>query len=124
MPWGGGTPTSLSGDWFVAMIERVKKRFDFASDAEIAIEIDPTSLPPDRRNSLGRMAVTRVSLGVQDLEPAVQRAIGREQSYEGTEGCADAARGLGVGSLNLDLIYGLPLQTEEGLRAPRGACSI
>ena len=61
------------------------------------------------------MGVTRVSLGVQDLEAAVQRAIGRMQSYEETESCAETARALGVGSLNLDLIYGLPLQTEEGV---------
>ena len=63
-----------------------------------------------------------MSLGVQDLEPAVQRAIGREQSYEETEACAEAARALGVRSLNLDLIYGLPLQTAGGGRshgAPR-----
>src|SRR5208337_5106335 len=84
-------------------------------DAENAIEIDPTSLPPDRREALGRMGVTRVSLGVQDLEFSVQRAIGRVQSYEETKACADAARSFGVGSLNLDLIYGLPLQTEEGV---------
>ena len=61
------------------------------------------------------MGVTRVSLGVQDLEPAVQKAIGREQSYAETEACARAARALGVGSLNLDLIYGLPLQTTESV---------
>ena len=61
------------------------------------------------------MGVTRISLGVQDLEALVQRAIGRVQSYEETRACADAARSLGVGSLNLDLIYGLPLQTEEGI---------
>ncbi len=113
--WGGGTPTSLPGDCLVAIMDRLKERFDFASEAEIAIEIDPTSLPPDRRDALGLMAVTRVSLGVQDLEPAVQRAIGREQSYAETQACADAARRLGVASLNLDLIYGLPLQTEEGV---------
>ena len=96
-------------------MERLKERFDFVSDAEVAIEIDPTSLPPDRREALRPMGVTRVSLGLQDLEPAVQRAIGREQSYEESEACADEARRLAVASLNLDLIYGLPLQTEEGV---------
>ena len=113
--WGGGTPTSLPGDCLVAIMERLKERFDFVSDAEVAIEIDPTSLPPDRREALRPMGVTRVSLGLQDLEPAVQRAIGREQSYEESEACADEARRLAVASLNLDLIYGLPLQTEEGV---------
>jgi oxygen-independent coproporphyrinogen-3 oxidase len=113
--WGGGTPTSLPGDCLVATMDHLKERFAFQKDAEIAIELDPTSLPPDRRAALGPMGVTRVSLGVQDLEPSVQRSIGRPQSYEQTKACADAARSLGVASLNLDLIYGLPLQTEEGV---------
>ena len=113
--WGGGTPTLLPADCLTGIMERLERRFAFADDAEIAIEIDPTSLASDRREALGRMGVTRISLGVQDLEPAVQQAIGREQSYERTEACADAARALGVDSLNLDLIYGLPLQTAEGV---------
>ncbi|MBV8105032.1 MAG: oxygen-independent coproporphyrinogen III oxidase [Hyphomicrobiales bacterium] len=113
--WGGGTPTSLPADRLIAIMDKLKERFAFARGAEIAIEIDPTSLPPDRRDALGPMGVTRVSLGVQDLEPGVQKAIGREQSYEETRACADAARALGVSSLNLDLIYGLPLQTSEGV---------
>jgi oxygen-independent coproporphyrinogen-3 oxidase len=113
--WGGGTATSLPGDCLIAVMDRLKARFAFADDAEIAIELDPTSFPDDRRDALGPMGVTRISLGVQDLEPAVQRAIGRMQSYEETEACAKAARALGVHSLNLDLIYGLPLQTEEGV---------
>ena len=61
------------------------------------------------------MGVTRISLGVQDLDPTVQEAIGRRQSYEVTDACAFAARALGVRSLNLDLIYGLPKQTEAGV---------
>ena len=113
--WGGGTATSLPGDCLIAIMDRLKERFAFGADAEIAIELDPTSLPDDRRDALKPMGVTRISLGVQDLEPSVQTAIGRMQSYEETEACADTARKLGVGSLNLDLIYGLPLQTEEGV---------
>ncbi len=70
--WGGGTPTSLPGDCLVAIMERLKTRFAFRQDAEIAIEIDPTSLADDRREALGAMGVTRVSLGVQDFEMAVQ----------------------------------------------------
>ncbi len=113
--WGGGTPTSLPGDCLIAVMDRLKARFAFADAAEIAIEIDPTSLPPDRRDALAPMGVTRMSLGAQDLEPSVQRAIGRMQSYEETEACAEAARARGVASLNLDLIYGLPLQTRDGV---------
>ncbi len=113
--WGGGTATSLPGDCLIAVMDLLKTRFAFADDAEVAIELDPTSLPDDRRDALRPMGVTRMSLGVQDLEPSVQRAIGRMQSYGETEACVETARALGVGSLNLDLIYGLPLQTEAGV---------
>ncbi len=113
--WGGGTPTSLPGDCLTAIMARIRDLFAVDAGAEVAIELDPTALPTDRLEALGRMGVTRISLGVQDLEPSVQDAIGRRQSYEETEACAVAARRLGVGSLNLDLIYGLPLQTEESV---------
>jgi oxygen-independent coproporphyrinogen-3 oxidase len=123
--WGGGTPTSLPADRLTAIMARIRERFALEPDAEIAIELDPTSLPKDRLDALAEMGVTRVSLGVQDLEPAVQEAIGRRQSYEETQDCADAARGLGVGSLNLDLIYGLPLQTEDSVaRTARRALAL
>jgi oxygen-independent coproporphyrinogen III oxidase len=61
------------------------------------------------------MGVTRISLGVQDFEPSVRQAIGREQSYAETQACANAARALGVGSFNLDLICSLPLQTTQNV---------
>jgi oxygen-independent coproporphyrinogen-3 oxidase len=123
--WGGGTPTSLPADRLTAIMARIRESFALEPEAEIAIELDPTSLPKDRLDALAEMGVTRVSLGVQDLEPAVQAAIGRRQSYEETEDCADAARSLGVGSLNLDLIYGLPLQTEESVaRTARRALAL
>jgi len=113
--WGGGTPTSLPGDRLVSLMNVMRKLFVVDADAEVAIELDPTTLAPDRRDALKTMGVTRISLGVQDLEPAVQEAIGRQQSYEQTADCAAAARALGVHSLNLDLIYGLPLQTAESV---------
>jgi len=123
--WGGGTPTSLPGDCLTAIMALIGEKFALTPEAEIAIELDPTSLPPDRHAALADMGVTRVSLGVQDLEPAVQEAIGRRQSYEQTEDCAAKARALGVGSMNLDLIYGLPLQTEESVaRTARRALAL
>ncbi len=75
--WGGGTPTSLPGDCLSAIMALIRNKFALTPDAEVAIELDPTSLPPDRHRALADMGVTRVSLGVQDLEPAVQDAIGR-----------------------------------------------
>jgi oxygen-independent coproporphyrinogen-3 oxidase len=113
--WGGGTPTSLPGDSLAGLMAQIRALFMVDADAEIAIELDPTSLAADCRQTLAEMGVTRISLGVQDLDPAVQKAIGRQQSYEQTEACAKAARELGVASLNLDLIYGLPLQTEKSV---------
>jgi oxygen-independent coproporphyrinogen III oxidase len=113
--WGGGTPTSLPGDCLIEIMEKVRELFVLAPGAEIAIEVDPPSFPFDRHDALAAIGVTRISLGVQDLEPSVQRAIGREQSYAETEACAAVARALGAQSVNLDLIYGLPLQTTQGV---------
>ncbi len=129
--WGGGTPTQLPASALIRIMGSIRRLFEVDSDAEIAIEIDPTSLAVDRLSALASMGITRASLGVQDLNPEVQAAIGRRQSYDQTARCADELRRLGIGSLNLDLIYGLPLQTEEsvadtarralGLRADRVA---
>ena len=113
--WGGGTPTSLPADCLTGIMDLIRDRFRLMPDAEVAIEIDPTALPPDRLAALAGMGITRASLGVQDLDPAVQHAIGRMQSYEATEACAAQIRALGVTSINLDLIYGLPLQTVESV---------
>ncbi len=113
--WGGGTPTMLPADCLVDIMATIRTLFDVRPDAEIAIEIDPTSLTPISLAGLADMGVNRASLGVQDLDPAVQTAIGRMQSYEETEACAQALRGLGIHSINLDLIYGLPLQTETSV---------
>jgi len=113
--WGGGTPTTLPADCLVSIMNTVRELFDLRAGAEVAIEIDPTVLPADRLEALSGMGITRVSLGVQDLEPDVQQAIGRKQSYEMTEDCATKLRGMGITSLNLDLIYGLPFQTVDSV---------
>jgi oxygen-independent coproporphyrinogen-3 oxidase len=113
--WGGGTPTTLPADCLTGIMALVRSLFSVLPEAEVAIEVDPTALPPDRLEALSGMGITRASLGVQDLDPAVQTAIGRMQSYEVTEQCALALRAMGISSLNLDLIYGLPHQTEESV---------
>ncbi len=113
--WGGGTPTSLPADRLIGLMTLIRTAFAVTGDAEVAIELDPTAIAPERLGFLADMGVNRVSLGVQDLDPAVQDAIGRVQSYEQTAATADAVRRMGISSLNLDLIYGLPLQTEESV---------
>ncbi len=115
--WGGGTPSILPAAELRAITETIQRWFHLAADAEIAIEIDPRRLPPDRLAALREIGVTRASLGVQDFAPAVQETIGRQQSFAETAACADALRGIGVGSINLDLVYGLPHQTADGLQA-------
>lgn len=117
MHWGGGTPTALPPDCMIAITERVRARFDVLPDAEIAVEIDPRTLTDDSVAGLARMGTTRASLGVQDFDPRVQHAIGRVQSFETTADCARRLRAIGIGSLNLDLIYGLPYQTVDGVAA-------
>ncbi|WBO60925.1 radical SAM protein [Acidocella sp. MX-AZ03] len=113
--WGGGTPTALPDDCLTSLMALLRTRFDVAADAEIAIEIDPVALSPDKLATLGRMGINRASLGVQDFDEAVQAAIGRPQSFAQTQDAAQGLRALGVTSLNLDLIYGLPLQTEASV---------
>ncbi len=113
--WGGGTPTALPADCLVAVMAEIRARFAMPADAEVAIEIDPTSLDGAALAALKDMGVTRASLGVQDFDLKVQEAIGRHQSFEETRAAA-ALRGLGVHSLNLDLIYGLPEQTPDSVR--------
>ncbi len=113
--WGGGTPTALPDDCLDGLMDLIRTRFDVAADAEIAIEIDPASLPPDKLGALALMGITRASLGVQDFDVDVQKAIGRMQSFEQTRDAALGLRGLRVTSINLDLIYGLPHQTEDSV---------
>ncbi len=113
--WGGGTPHALPADCMQAVIARLRERFELQPDTEIAVEIDPRTLDDASLEGLACIGTTRASLGVQDFDPKVQRAIGRIQSYATTAACAARLRGIGVSSINLDLIYGLPYQTMDGV---------
>ncbi len=115
--WGGGTPTSLSAESLVEIMATVRQHFDLEADAEVAIEIDPVNLPEDRLPALKAMGITRASLGVQDFNVEVQQAIGRTQSLADTRACLNKLRGIGIASVNLDLMYGLPHQTVASVRA-------
>lgn len=113
--WGGGTPTTLPADCLTGIMASIGDLFTLLPGAEVAIEVDPTMLPSDRLAALSDIGITRASLGVQDFDAAVQAAIGRVQSYAETASCAASLRAIGVQSLNLDLIYGLPFQTEQSV---------
>jgi oxygen-independent coproporphyrinogen III oxidase len=112
--WGGGTPTFLSEAEIERLHGRVASAFTFEPDAEIAIEVDPRHTTAGQIRLLGRLGFNRISAGVQDFDPKVQQAVRRIQSEEQTEACLAEARAAGFRSVNIDLIYGLPYQTEAG----------
>lgn len=110
MHWGGGTPTFFSMRQLTSLWEHLKRYFSFAQGGEYSIEIDPRSVDPAAMHALRAMGFNRVSLGVQDFDPEVQRAVNRVQSEAPTLGVIVAARQAGFASINVDLIYGLPRQ--------------
>lgn len=113
--WGGGTPTILEPDDLAAVMDRLRRHFTLLPGAEIATEIDPRSFDGRIADGLAAIGVTRVSLGVQDFEPAVQQAINRHQSVAQTAEAMALLRARGIASLNVDLIYGLPHQTPASM---------
>jgi oxygen-independent coproporphyrinogen-3 oxidase len=112
---GGGTPTFLSREQMAALMGRLRARFNLVPDdeGEISIEVDPRTVSADDVAHLRWLGFNRISLGVQDFDPEVQRAVNRIQSEEQTLGAIEAARHEGFQSVSVDLIYGLPHQTVE-----------
>lgn len=111
--WGGGTPTYLSVPQMLRLHDVIATRFDIEPGAEVAIEVDPRVTSPAQLAALRARGFNRVSFGVQDFTPAVQEAVARIQSEPLTRALVDEARRLGYVSVNIDLIYGLPLQDVE-----------
>ena len=111
--WGGGTPTYLTPEQMEGLFGFTAERFTFAQDAEIGIEIDPRVTTEAHLKALRRLGFNRLSMGIQDFHPEVQEAIHRIQPLEMTRGLIETARALGFDSINVDLIYGLPLQTAD-----------
>ena len=113
--FGGGTPTFLSHDELRQLMAQLRKSFNLLDDdsGDYGIEIDPREADWATMGLLRELGFNRVSIGLQDLDPAVQRAVNRLQSLEETRAVIDAARTLQFRSINIDLIYGLPRQTPE-----------
>lgn len=109
--WGGGTPTYLSPAQLDDLFAWTRERFTFAPDAEIGVEVDPRVTSLQHLETLRRLGFNRLSMGVQDFNPEVQKVVHRIQPYEVTRDLMAAARRLGFDSINVDLIYGLPYQT-------------
>ena len=114
---GGGTPTMLAPPDLARLLRRIRDRFDVTADADIAVEIDPRGLDPGAIDVLAACGVNRVSLGLQDVNAEVQLAINRVQPLDETRRVVEALRAAGLGAINVDLMYGLPYQTIERVRA-------
>ena len=114
--FGGGSPTVIEPEDIGSLRAKLDGAFDLDPDCEISVEIDPRNADHDKLEAWHRFGITRASLGIQDFDPDVQRAINRPQSFEQTQAVVGALRNAGIGSINLDILYGLPLQTTETLR--------
>ncbi len=110
---GGGTPTFLSPPQLEALLHQVRRHFSLRQDdrRDFSIEVDPRTVDTGYLQALWDLGFNRISLGVQDFDPHVQKAVHRIQSQQATLGLIEAARRIGFRSINTDLIYGLPLQT-------------
>jgi oxygen-independent coproporphyrinogen-3 oxidase len=114
--FGGGTPTFLSDAELRAVMDAIRKNFELVKDGEYSIEIDPRKVSDATVALLGEMGFNRISIGVQDFDPEVQKAVNRIQSEEETLQVIKAARANGFQSVSIDLIYGLPKQTIAGFK--------
>lgn len=108
--FGGGSPTIVNRADLERLRATLDRHFDIAPDCEIGVEIDPTHVDAEKLRAWKAFGMTRASVGVQDFEPVVQAAINRPQSFEQTLSVVGTLRELGIGSINLDIVYGLPHQ--------------
>ncbi|MEW5424221.1 oxygen-independent coproporphyrinogen III oxidase [Amorphus sp. 3PC139-8] len=114
--WGGGTPSLVPGPVFLELTARLREAFALSDAAEQAIELDPRTVDRNLASTLVKAGINRVSLGIQDTDPAVQQAIGRVQPDEIVQTVFEDLRAAGLTGINADLMYGLPHQTAETVR--------
>ena len=110
---GGGTPTFFNDDELGQLMAMLRRNFSLVPGGEYSIEVDPRTVDAARLKTLAELGFNRLSFGVQDFDPLVQKAVHRIQPAEKVFALVEAARGLGFESINVDLIYGLPKQTPE-----------
>jgi oxygen-independent coproporphyrinogen III oxidase len=110
---GGGSPTFLSDEELRSLMAMLQRNFSFAAGGEYSIEIDPRTIDEKRLDTLAELGFNRLSFGVQDFDLAVQKAVHRVQPAEQVFSLVAAARARGFESINVDLIYGLPMQSPE-----------
>ncbi|REL28596.1 oxygen-independent coproporphyrinogen III oxidase [Thalassotalea euphylliae] len=109
--WGGGTPSFLTKTQITHLVNLLKQHFTFAEQLEMSIEVDPREIELDLAAHLYALGFNRMSIGVQDIDEQVQKAINREQSTKFITEFTHHAKAVGFQSINIDLIYGLPHQT-------------
>jgi oxygen-independent coproporphyrinogen-3 oxidase len=110
---GGGTPTFMSDEELGQLMAMLREHFKFVPGGEYSVEVDPRTVDEQRLAVLAELGFNRLSFGVQDFDPAVQKAVHRIQPADQVFALVEASRRLGFESVNVDLIYGLPLQTPE-----------
>lgn len=113
---GGGTPSFLNKQQLYRLLDATRNAFSFAHRVEMSIEVDPREIQVDYADDLAALGFSRLSIGVQDINPIVQQSINRVQSTGFIRMLITRARTLGFSSINVDLIYGLPHQTEESFQ--------
>ncbi len=112
---GGGSPSLLTMPDMFALRAALETVFDFDANTEVSVEIDPSDSNQEMLDGLKAIGITRASIGVQDFHPDVQKAINRPQTFADTARVVDQLRSIGVSSINMDALYGLPLQSEKRL---------
>jgi len=117
MHWGGGTPTLMDPDMMAELAAAVAEVVPMSDGAEFSVEVDPNEIDGPRLDVLAQAGMNRASIGVQDFDPEIQKVIGRDQSYELTAEAVEMIRARGIHSLNADILYGLPHQTNERITA-------
>ncbi|MGD9295248.1 MAG: oxygen-independent coproporphyrinogen III oxidase [Roseobacter sp.] len=115
--WGGGTPTLLDAAMIADLAGAIGELAPLAKGGEFSVEIDPNEVDQSRVDALAAAGMTRASIGVQDFDDEIQTTIGRLQSFDVTRNAADMLRASGIGSLNTDILFGLPHQTTEKIAA-------
>ncbi len=108
---GGGTPNFLSAEQTERLGEIIRRHFSISPDCEFSVEFDPRTLSEEKVKAFAKIGVNRASIGVQDTNPEVQKAVNRIQPQEKNEAAAAWLRAAGIREINIDLIYGLPLQS-------------
>ncbi|AGT08214.1 oxygen-independent coproporphyrinogen III oxidase [Paracoccus aminophilus] len=108
--WGGGTPTLLPADVMARLVGAMTSALPLDAQAEFSVEIDPNEIDAERLGALAEAGLTRASIGIQDFDPEIQKAIGREQSFETTARAVSLLRAHDIESLNADILFGLPGQ--------------